>query len=161
MKFLSFFAYTKPYKPAILTLLRVALGVIIFIKGIGFLQETAILEDKLHFVGEGSQSELAQIITWMHLLGGFMIATGLLTRFAAVMQVPILAGAVFMVNIKEGFITGNTELWLSLVILIGLFIFVVKGSGVISSDQYFKSYYRLGSSASKSNPGKKELDIVR
>ena len=85
---------------------------------------------------------VAFIITYINLLGGFLIAVGLFTRWASAIQIPILIGAIFFVNVKEGMDVSNYELFLSIIVMILLIVFVIKGSGVISADEYFRNYYK-------------------
>ena len=77
-------------------------------------------------------------IPWIHIAGGFLIIIGLFTRFAAFIQIPILAGAIFFINSKKGFFTAQTDLSLSVIIILLLFVFVVEGSGPLSLASYFK-----------------------
>ncbi|OYX97029.1 MAG: DoxX family protein, partial [Sphingobacteriia bacterium 35-40-5] len=73
-----------------------------------------------------------------HLVGGVLITLGLVTRFAAVIQIPILLGAVFFVNLTKGFSPLNSELWLSVLVLMLLILFWIVGSGPYSVDQWLK-----------------------
>lgn len=75
------------------------------------------------------------IVGFVHLVGGLLIAIGLLTRFAAVIQIPILLCAVLFVNLAQGFSALNSELWLSIIVLLLLVLFWVIGSGPFSVDQ--------------------------
>ncbi|MET3114237.1 putative membrane protein YphA (DoxX/SURF4 family) [Pedobacter sp. CG_S7] len=63
------------------------------------------------------------IIAFAHLVGGILITIGLLTRFAVVIQIPILLSAIFFVNLSKGFSTLNSELWLSVIVLFLLVLF--------------------------------------
>ncbi|MNE72083.1 hypothetical protein D3C80_1679950 [compost metagenome] len=78
------------------------------------------------------------IVGFVHLVGGILITIGLLTRFAAVIQIPILIIAVFFVNLSRGFSVLNNELWLSILVLLLLVLFWVVGSGPLSVDQAMK-----------------------
>ncbi|MEO7523999.1 MAG: DoxX family protein [Ferruginibacter sp.] len=128
--------------PGWLTLLRVLLGLVLIAKGISFFHDSSTLETIIHKRGWGLFESHAQttaaIITYANLLGGLFIATGLFTRWVAIIQIPILIGAVVL-NIQE-----DTELALSAVTLLLLFVFVVKGSGAISADEFFRSYTYAG-----------------
>jgi putative oxidoreductase len=61
---------------------------------------------------------------------------GLFTRIACAIQIPILVGAVFLVNAPRGFLSigQHMELWLSIVVLVGLIVFMVFGAGRYSID---------------------------
>lgn len=79
---------------------------------------------------------LAHYVIFAHILGGPLIVFGLFTRIACAIQLPILIGAVFLVNAPRGFLSlGNhMELEMSLIILAGLIVFMVFGAGRFSID---------------------------
>jgi len=131
-----------------LDVVRVALGLLIFSKGIAIVSNTASLQDLLLqnnvFGFSGLMASLAvHIIGFVHLVGGLLIAIGLLTRFAAVIQIPILLCAVFFVNLAHGFSMLNNELWLSVIVLLLLILFWIVGSGPFSVDQAMKKRARV------------------
>ena len=80
---------------------------------------------------------LNTIIPWLHLLGGTMIILGLFTRLSSLVQIPILLGAVFIVNAKKAFSLNETDLLFSIVILMLLLFFLLEGGGRLSLDHYF------------------------
>ena len=139
---------TSVSQPRWLTIVRIALGFILFWKGINFIRDTSLLQAMIEKTGIGlfdkNSSVIAFIITYLNLLGGLFIAVGLFTRTSSIIQIPILIGAVFFVNMKQA---GNSgfELVLSIIVLVLLFIFAYKGSGSLSADEYFRSYYKAGS----------------
>lgn len=73
---------------------------------------------------------------FIHMTGGAMITLGILTRVSALLQLPLVFGAVFFVNILQSPL--NTELWMSVICLGLLLIFVVIGSGRFSLDNYLR-----------------------
>ena len=79
---------------------------------------------------------LAHYVIFAHLLAGPLLAAGLYTRIMAIIQIPILLGAIIFVNYQAGFMSvGNhMELELSIIVLISLILFTVFGSGKISID---------------------------
>ena len=124
-----------------LTILRIVLGLIIFYKAISFIRDTEVLKSLITQTGVGVFSQnsevLAFVIAYLSLLCGFFITVGLFTRASSIIQIPILIVAVFFVNAKN--IAYNTfEFILSLIALILLILFVIKGSGVLSADEYFR-----------------------
>lgn len=126
-----------------LDIIRIALGILIFSKGIAVVSNTAALQALLLqnnvFGFSGLMASAAtHTIGCVHLVGGILIAIGLLTRFAAVVQIPILLCAVFFVNLSQGFSMLNSELWLSVIVLLLLILFWVIGSGPYSVDQAIK-----------------------
>jgi len=135
-------------QPKWLTLFRVALGLILFWKGITFIHDSSALEAMVQKTGINMFNKNAQviafIITYASLLGGFLIAVGFFTRWASALQIPFLIGAIRFVNVKAGMRLDNYELILSIIVLILLIVFVIKGSGVLSADEYFRNYYKAG-----------------
>ena len=73
-----------------------------------------------------------------HLLGGILIIAGLFTRLMCLLQIPVLVGAVFFINMKNGVFTGNSEFEFSIIILLLLIVFFIEGGGPLSLDSYFK-----------------------
>lgn len=102
----------------------------------------------IHRTGVGvfdhNSALLAFVITYINLLGGLFIAVGLFTRTSSIVQISIMVGAVFLVNMKSAENSGF-ELVLSIIVLVLLVIFAVKGSSALSADEYFRSYYKAGS----------------
>ena len=69
-----------------------------------------------------------------HLVGGALLTIGLLTRLAALVQIPILAGAVFIVHRQDGLFAMRQNLELSALVLFLLVIVVLSGGGRFSMD---------------------------
>jgi uncharacterized membrane protein YphA (DoxX/SURF4 family) len=78
-------------------------------------------------------------IVFSHLVGGFFIAIGLLTRYAVVFQLPILIGAIFLVHLRDGLTFLNSDLWVAIIVLILLIVFLIVGSGKYSYDEKLKN----------------------
>lgn len=128
------------HHPAVIDVLRIALGIFLLLKGVAFMDNTADLkgiiesQDSIEF-SSGVLVALVYYVTFAHMVGGIMIALGILTRFSSIIQIPIVLGAVFVNNQLLSPI--NTQLWLSIVALILLVIFMIIGSGPLSLDRYF------------------------
>ncbi len=132
---------TAVTQPVWLTLLRVALGIVLFYKGFVFIRNITELESLINQTGIGvftsRDSMFALVVTFLTLLCGFFITVGLFTRFASVIQIPIMFVAILFVNIKN--IDRDVfQLILSLVVLLLLILFAIKGSGTLSADEYFR-----------------------
>ena len=77
--------------------LRVLLGIFIFYKGVFFLEQTEYVYDLFKTIsGQGTYFVLVHYVALAHLCGGFFMTLGLMTRFCALVQVPILVGAVLI-----------------------------------------------------------------
>ncbi|WP_242918555.1 DoxX family protein [Pontibacter liquoris] len=115
--------------------LRIALGLFLFIKGIMFLEHTSDVFYIFSRQQDMLSAEKADLLTSsVHIIGGLMIAFGALTRLALLCQIPIVLGAVMFVNPRQGVALGNTELWISLVVLLLLIFFMIVGPGRYSID---------------------------
>lgn len=138
---------TSVNQPAWLTLFRIILGLVLFWKGIVFIRDTAQLEQMIQQTKIGIFSQNSQIlsfvISYLSLLCGLFILTGLFTRTSCLVQIPILLVAIFFVNAKNIGQSGS-ELIVSIVVLAFLVLFAVKGSGTLSADEFFRTYYKAG-----------------
>jgi putative oxidoreductase len=132
--------WSSRHHPKWLVVLRVLLGLCLFIKGISFIQNSVLLSTLLaqtSFLQNASW--LSSFIPWLHLLGGSMILAGLFTRFWALVQIPVLLGAVIFVHAQSGIFAGQSDLLFSIVVLILLVFFFIEGGGPLSLDNYFRS----------------------
>ncbi len=124
------------HHPRWIDFVRISLGLVIFAKGVSFIMDRdsiAALIERTHF--QLSIWSAVHYVVFAHIVGGIFIILGLRTRLAVALQIPILIGAVFFVNITRGFGFLNSEFWLSLLVLILLFYFLVVGSGPMSLDK--------------------------
>lgn len=137
--------WSSSHHPRWMVFIRLVLGICLFAKGISFMQDTEALQQIIASskLNTAANAALAQAITWIHLLGGFLIIIGLFTRFAVSVQIPILLGAIIFINSREGIISVGSELGFALLILVLLIIFLIEGSGPISLDNYFRNYYKI------------------
>lgn len=119
--------------------LRIALGICLSAKGIFFMNNATVLKEIL--TGSPLSHDpgwLLIFITWMNLLGGFLLIVGLQTRFVALLEIPVVVGAISFISTQWGsFYTPFTELGLAIISLVLLVFFVIEGSGPISLDNYF------------------------
>ena len=123
------------HHPKYLDILRIALGIFLCFKGIEFARNSTLLNEML-----GSQVPfdslllllLGHYVIFAHIMGGFLLALGLLTRFACAIQIPILIGAIIFVN--SDLANHFTALLLSILILGLLVYFMIIGSGPWSVD---------------------------
>ena len=134
IKSLNKWANAHTYYP--LDLLRIALGVFLFIKGINFISNSQILVDLIKPVQNlAGAMIIIHYVAPAHFVGGLLIAFGLLTRWAAIAQLPVLIGAV-LINIVGEMQTGNFIL--STVAFILCIFFIFYGSGKHSMDYRLK-----------------------
>jgi uncharacterized membrane protein YphA (DoxX/SURF4 family) len=132
---------TRADQSILLTILRILLGLILFWKAVVFIQATAQLKSLIQETGIGvftqNSEVLAFVVSYLGMLCGFFIAVGLFTKPSSIIQIPILIVAVFFVNIKN--MDSNIfEFILSIIALLLLILFAIKGSGMLSADEYFR-----------------------
>jgi uncharacterized membrane protein YphA (DoxX/SURF4 family) len=140
----------ETHHPKYLDILRMAFGIFLCFKGIEFGNNTSLLAESMN--GRLQFDSIINImlmhyIIFAHIAGGGLIAVGLLTRVACIIQIPILLGALILVrwNIMQHF----SEFFLALFTLILLCYFLIIGSGPWSLD-------RLIWENDKENTGAKE-----
>jgi uncharacterized membrane protein YphA (DoxX/SURF4 family) len=129
------------HHPGVLDILRIALGIVLLLKGIMFMQNTSSIKNIIENQSDiNLSSDLFMVLVYyaafIHMTGGVMITLGVMTRLASLLQLPVMFGAVFFVNIFESPL--NSELWLSVICLVLLLIFAVLGSGRVSLDNYLR-----------------------
>ena len=125
----------------LLLVARIALGVILLAKGIFFISHAQQLRDMiLQSRFEAGVGFLTAYITVAHFFGGVLLILGLLTRLAALLQIPVLLGALIFILPHRGTVDLGSDLILSLVVLALLLVVLIKGSGAISMDAYLKEH---------------------
>ena len=125
----------------VVAILRIALGIVILLKGIFFLSHSEYLGDLIRQTNFELKTQFwISYIAFAHLFGGVFIILGLITRFAVALQIPVLIGAVVFVNPAQGSQTSTFEMVLAIAVLILLVFFLIKGPGKVSMDEYLKKY---------------------
>ncbi len=134
IKSLNKWANAHTYYP--LDLLRIALGVFLFIKGINFISNSQILVDLIKPVQNlAGAMIIIHYVAPAHLIGGLLISFGLLTRWSVTAQLPLLIGAV-LINFMGEMNVANLVI-ASIILLLCVF-FLFYGSGKHSVDYYLK-----------------------
>lgn len=125
------------HREIVLDCIRIYLGIGLFVRGVLFIsaaEGVAALVDLSEF--SFASAMVVHYVTFVHLLGGLMLAVGLLTRLVALLQVPILVGAVFLVHWQDGLLSANQSLEFSALVLFLLLVVLVFGAGRWSADYY-------------------------
>ena len=134
IKSLNKWANAHTYYP--LDLLRIILGAFFFIKGLQFISQTHMLTELVAPLrGYGGVMLMIHYVAPVHLVGGLLIAFGLLTRWSLVAQIPILIGAL-LINLVGPMDWGN--FLLAFVVTLVTVFFIFYGSGKHSVDYYLK-----------------------
>jgi putative oxidoreductase len=131
--------WSEEHHPAWIDFLRMILGIFLIAKGASFINHREQIEWLLFNHHINFLIFIASVYTILFLIGGgILIATGLITRWAIVFQMPILIGTVFFVNLPKGFAGINSDAGFSIAVLVLLVFFLFYGSGNFSLDYYLK-----------------------
>jgi uncharacterized membrane protein YphA (DoxX/SURF4 family) len=122
-------------------LIRIYLGIGLFIKGIHFMINP---QDLGTFISQGQLNVMETVVSHYvisaHLVGGLLMSVGLLTRFAAAVQVPILIGALGFVHSKDILFSTNQNIEFSALVLVILVIVSFTGAGNLSMDYHTSTH---------------------
>ena len=134
IKSLNKWANRHTYWP--LDILRMALGVLLFMKGVNFMSDSQMLLELFSpFKNMAGAMIIIHYVAPAHFIGGILIFFGLLTRWAIIAQLPILIGAVIINFVGE---MNTFNLIISSITFLGCVFFMLYGSGKHSADYYFK-----------------------
>lgn len=119
----------------VLDAVRVYLGAGLFFRGLVLLLTETGLQQ---FTGGAAPSltisGLATYVMLAHLVGGALLVVGYYTRLAALVQLPVLVGAVVLVHWQNGLLSANQSLEFSALVLFLLVLVVLFGGGKWSLD---------------------------
>lgn len=137
-KWRQWFDWAEAHPKVWLDVVRIYLGVGLFIRGLFLITNTRaeFLNEILARTGQSwlVSAALLHYVALAHFVGGAMLMFGLLTRIAAVAQLPILAGAVLIVHRNEGLLAAGQSLEFSALVLFMLTVVAIAGPGPISID---------------------------
>lgn len=137
--------WSKKHHPKWLVVLRVLLGLCLFIQGVGFIQNSVLLSDVISRSSVIKNAPwLSTVIPWLHLFGGSMILAGLFTRLSCLLQIPILLGAIVFVHAGQSIFSGRSDLLFTVMIFVLLIFFFVEGGGPLSLDNFLRSSSKKG-----------------
>ena len=127
------------HHPKWIDILRICFGIFLFFKGIQLMYHIddlqQLVSNKLSY-GSFKLALLSHYIIFAHIVGGLFLAAGLLTRIACMVQIPIVLGAVFFIDIPGNASTPVSEFLLAIVVLLLLVYFMVVGSGPWSVNRF-------------------------
>lgn len=128
-------AWLETHKDWTIEFLRMYLGLVLILKGFVFIRD---MDQLLGLIGLKNSLWLgglfAHYIVLAHLLGGAFFLMGLITRVVAGFQIPIVAAGVVVVYMKEGFLSGTSNLEYTAFVFLGLVAFLFYGGGRLSVD---------------------------
>jgi putative oxidoreductase len=121
-------------------IIRFALGIFLVYKGIDFLEHMSTMISRMSGFLPNSYfalSILGHYIVFAHIVGGAMLAVGLLTRAACLFQIPILIGAIIFINKADDMFRPFADMAITVLALVLLIYFLIAGNGPWSVDHYF------------------------
>ncbi len=120
------------HHPKWMDIVRIALGIFLCYKGVDFLNHMSdligIMEGQTSF-GDFTYVLAGHYTVFAHILGGILLIVGVLTRFACIIQIPVLLGAIFFISTNKEMLRPYSELFLSILVLLLLVYFLIAGNG--------------------------------
>lgn len=113
-------------------LIRIFLGTALFIRGIVMITDPSAI---VSIAGAHDYYWLHSLVMVTHIIGGGLLIVGYQTRLAAIIQLPILVGAVFFVHLEQGLLATGQSLELSVLVMFLLLIYFLFGSGELALDK--------------------------
>lgn len=115
--------------------LRIYLGIALLLKGVQFAVNHEIAQEYLGQINIPAIDFFSfHVLVVVHLAGGILLTIGLITRIAALIQIPLLFGAIFFVHMQQGLFTRSQNLEFVILVLVLLLVFSVYGGGRFSVD---------------------------
>ena len=131
-----FIAWADAHREYWLDCVRIYLGIGLFARGLLLITNTSTgyFVDLLERSGQSwiTSGILLHYVMIVHFVGGLLLTLGFLTRIAALVQIPVLVGAVFFVHRQDGLFALGQSLEFSALVLFLLVMFVWYGSGPLS-----------------------------
>lgn len=113
--------------------IRIFLGFALFVRGLVISFDPSVITQ---LTGADQWYWWYSYVIIIHIAGGFLMGIGFLTRLFALLQIPVLLGAILIFHLKEGLVRVEQSLELSTLVLVLLIIYFLFGSGVLSIDNY-------------------------
>jgi uncharacterized membrane protein YphA (DoxX/SURF4 family) len=146
-----FIAWADAHREYWLDCVRIYLGLGLLARGLLLITNTSTgyFVDLLQGSGQAwiMSGMMLHYVMMAHFVGGLLLTIGFLTRIAALVQIPILVGAVFFVHRQDGLFALGQSLEFSALVLFLLCVFVVAGAGKLSLD-----YVTFGSGRAHREP---------
>jgi uncharacterized membrane protein YphA (DoxX/SURF4 family) len=124
---------------------RIYLGIALVVRGALFIADPAPILGFIRVSGDWFwPMAIAHYVALAHVGGGIFLTIGLVTRVAALVQIPPLVGAVFFVHFADGLLQPGQSLELAALVLLLLFTFAVFGAGRLSVEAMLGCQQRVG-----------------
>ena len=129
--------WVETHRDAFFEMMRIYLGIGLAVKAVWFMSHSDYLTKMMDEVGNFwfAPYAIGHIVVAAHLIGGICLAAGLVTRLAALIQIPVLVGAIFYFYLpKMMLIEERQSLEFSALVLFLLALIFVRGGGRWSLD---------------------------
>ena len=134
------------HHPKWLDILHIVLGLFLTYKGIDFFihmgEMVSLLSITQLMFGSFKVIIIDHFIMFAHIIGGALIAVGFFTRFACLLQIPILAGAILFINLPGEMMRPYSGI-ISIVVLLLLVYFLIVGNGPWSYEKMSEQEEKL------------------
>jgi len=120
------------HHPKWLDIIRITLGLFLCYKGADYLQNMSLLINLMTFKSPFSSFMiiiLGHYVAFAHIVGGILLTLGVFTRFACLIQLPVLIGAIIFINSNKDIFGTYSELFFSILVLLLLVYFLIVGNG--------------------------------
>jgi uncharacterized membrane protein YphA (DoxX/SURF4 family) len=145
-----FAAWAESHRELWLDCIRIYLGLGLLARGLLLITNTSTgyFVDLLQRAGQPwlVTGTMLHYVMLAHFIGGLLLTIGFLTRLAAIVQIPVLAGAVFFVHRQDGLFAMGQSLEFSALVLFLLVVIAIAGAGKYSLD-----YVTFGSAKEKAH----------
>jgi uncharacterized membrane protein YphA (DoxX/SURF4 family) len=127
----------KSYEYLALDIMRIIVGALIIFKGGSFIANYDEFLKQVQTTVPFSDFFITYFVIGAHIIGGITMAVGIRARIGAILNIPVLCGAILFVHSKEGLFTPGQGMELAVMTLMGLFVVLWHGSGNLSLDAVF------------------------
>jgi len=127
----------KSYEYLGLDVMRIFVGLLLIYKGGEFVANYDDFLSRVQLTVPFSDFIVTYFVIIAHFLGGLTMALGIRARIGAILNIPVLCGAILFVHSREGLFTIGQGMELAVITLFALVIVLWHGSGNISLDAVF------------------------
>ncbi len=134
--------WVRTHPDTLFDLVRIYLGIGLFVKAVFFISHPDYLIGLLEKAGPSwfAPTAIQHYAVLAHLVGGLLLAAGMLTRLAALAQIPLLVGAILYVHLPQMLlIEPRQNFEFSALVLFLLVLLAIFGGGRLSADYYLFS----------------------
>ena len=154
-----YIAWANAHRDYWLDCVRIYLGLGLLARGLLLITNTSTgyFVDLLQRSGQPwiTSGLMLHYVMVAHFVGGLLLTIGFLTRIAALVQIPILVGAVFFVHRQDGLFALGQSLEFSALVLFLLCVVFVAGAGKLSLD-----YVTFGPGRTQAEPPAPALPTI-